>query len=152
MYTLQASFLALTLVGAMSSACSESPYAPTSPASSTGVAPPLTPGQIAGTWSLSSLQRAGQPTQAVPSNATYTLTLDDNRASARADCNQCSGSLAVSGQLMTIGPAMACTRAACPTMAFESAYASILSGESTTLLEVNTLTLDSSRGRLVFTR
>ena len=53
---------------------------------------------------------------------------------------------------MTVGPLLACTRAACPTMAFESAYLAILAGERTTRIDGNTLTLTSARGALRFRR
>jgi heat shock protein HslJ len=149
MYQFRASFAALTLILALNTACSESTSAPAAPTGSAGSATNLTAGQVPTTWALVSLQRAGEPVQLTP-NATYTLTVDNDRVSARADCNQCAGSLAVSGERVTIGPALACTRAACPTMAFESAYESILGGESTVVREGDTLTLVSSRGRLVF--
>ena len=155
MYYVRASFVVLTLIGASSIACTESTFSPASPTGSASNATDLTAGQgpaagqIAGTWTLVSLQTAGGPVEITP-NATYTLAVNGDRVSARADCNQCVGSLAVSGERVTIGPALACTRAACPTMAFESAYESILSGESTVVRDGNTLTLVSSRGRLVF--
>ena len=56
----------------------------------------------------------------------YTLTLADGRMSAHADCNLCSTTFTLSGQTLNVAEVMACTRAACPTMAFESAYTSIL--------------------------
>jgi heat shock protein HslJ len=155
MYYVRSSFVALTLVGALSTACTESTFSPAAPTGSSGNATDLTAGQapatgqITGTWTLVSLQNAGGPVEATP-NATYTLTVDGNRASARADCNQCGGSFTASGDKVTIGPALACTRAACATMAFESAFESLLSGESTVVRDGNTLTLVSSRGRLVF--
>ena len=70
----------------------------------------------------------------------------------RADCNQCSGTIAVSGQTLTVGPNLACTRAACATMAFESLYTSILSGDHSVEVSGNTLVLSSARGRLAFTQ
>jgi heat shock protein HslJ len=45
---------------------------------------------------------------------------------------------------------MACTRAACPTMAFENVYISLLSGESTVTLSAGALVLSSDRGLLRF--
>jgi heat shock protein HslJ len=91
----------------------------------------------AGTWSLTALQRAGEPSQPAPPNATYTLTVTADLASARADCNQCSGALAVSGQIVTIGPALAVPAQRARPWAFESAYTAILGGDSTALLEGN---------------
>ena len=40
----------------------------------------------------------------------------------------------LAGQTLTVGPSLACTRAACPTMAFENTYTSVLSGVSTVTL------------------
>ena len=110
----------------------------------------LAGGQLSGTWTLTSLQAAGQPAQSSP--ASYTIAFADGRISTRVDCNSCSGSFALAGETLTVGPNLACTRAACPTMAFESLYTSILGGDHTAELSGNTLVLSSSRGRLVFTQ
>ena len=115
---------------ASSVGCSNSPSTPTSPSSGAGSLA-LTADQLAGTWDLSSIQPAGQVAQAAPADATYTLTFADTRLSTRADCNVCSGGFTLSEDTLTAGPALACTRAACPTMAFESTYMGMLGGEST---------------------
>lgn len=107
---------------------------------------------LSGTWNLVSLQPAGQADQVAPPGASYTLTLADGRLSTRVDCNVCNGAFTLSGQTLTAGPALACTRAACPTMAFENGYTSLLSGESTVTLVSNVLALSSARGVLRFTR
>mgnify|MGYP003414425063 CR=1 FL=1 len=73
-------------------------------------------------------------------------------ARAGVDCNVCGGTFAVAGQTLTVGPNLACTRAACPTMAFETLYTSILSGDLTVEVSGNTLVLSSARGRLAFTQ
>jgi len=112
----------------------------------------LTVNQLSGTWNLVSIQPAGQGDQAAPPGASYTLTFADGRLSTRVDCNVCNGAFTLSGQTLTAGPALACTRAACPTMAFENGYTSLLSGESTVTLASNVLALSSARGVLRFTR
>ncbi len=98
------------------------------------------------------MQRAGEAKQDRPFNATYTLTFNEGRLSTRADCNSCGGSFSVEGAVLTAGPNLACTRAACPTMAFENAYTSILSGDSQIVVGGSTLTLSSSRGTLQLVR
>jgi len=108
--------------------------------------------QLSGTWNLVSIQPAGQADQPPPPGASYTLTFTDGRLSTRVDCNVCNGAFSLSGQTLTAGPALACTRAACPTMAFENGYTSLLSGESTVTLASNVLALSSARGVLRFTR
>jgi heat shock protein HslJ len=90
--------------------------------------------------------------ESTPPGATYTLTFANGRLSTRADCNTCSGAFQLSGQTLTAGPALACTRAACSTMPFENAYTRMLSGESTVTLSDAVLVLSSSRGVLRFTR
>jgi heat shock protein HslJ len=112
----------------------------------------FTADQLSGSWTLVSIQSAGQADQAAPPGASYTLTFADGRLSARADCNLCNGAFTLTGQTLTAGPLLACTRAACPTMAFESGYTSLLSGDSTVALSSNTLVLSSARGVLRFTR
>src|SRR5262245_43945172 len=123
----------------------------TSPSSVAG-SPALAADQISGTWTLLSIQPAGQADQATPPGASYTLTFADGRLSTRVDCNMCSGTFTLSGQTLTAGPALACTRAACPTMAFESGYTSLLSGDSSVTLSSNVLALSSARGVLRFSR
>ena len=93
-----------------------------------------------------SIQPAGQTEQSVPAGTSYALALADGRVSAKADCNVCGGNLVVGGQALTIGPLLACTRAACPTMAFENTYVAILAGDSAARIDGNSLTLTSSRG------
>jgi heat shock protein HslJ len=125
--TILRSGLLVVLLSAVMAACSNSPSTPTSPSSGTGSLA-LTADQLAGTWALTSMQVAGQAVQPAPAGATYTLSLAENRVSTRADCNTCVGAFTLSGNVLTAGPALACTRAACPTMAFETAYTGILSG------------------------
>jgi heat shock protein HslJ len=112
----------------------------------------LTPDQLAGTWKLVSIQNAGQSEETSPSSAEYSLTLADGRLSTRADCNVCVGAFTLSGQTLTAGPALACTRAACPTMVFEAAFTGILSGQHTVTLPDGMLVLSSARGVLRFAR
>ena len=112
----------------------------------------LTADQIAGTWNLLSIQPTGQAEQATPAGASYTLTFAGGRLSTRVDCNICNGAFALSGQILTVGPMLACTRAACPTIVFEDAYTSLLGGESTATLSRDTLVLSSAQGTLRFTR
>jgi heat shock protein HslJ len=80
------------------------------------------------------------------------LTFADSRLSTRADCNMCGSAFILSGQTLTAGPLWACTAAACPTMAFESTYMRLLSGDSNVTLSDGTLVLSSARGVLHFTR
>jgi heat shock protein HslJ len=127
------------LFAALAAACDDSPASPTAD-------------QIAGTWALVSIQRAGQAVQPKPTGATYSLTLSEDRLSTRADCNTCTGTANLLGMTLTAGPALACTRAACATAAFENAYTTLLAGESTVALVDGTLILSSTRGELRFTR
>ena len=131
--------------------CGGSSSIPTSP-SSVGGSSTVTDQELAGIWSLVSIQPTGQPDQLTPPGARYTLSFVDGRLSTRVDCNMCSGGFALSGHTLTAGPALACTRAACPTMAFENTYTSLLSGDSTITLSGSTLVLSSSRGVLRFAR
>ena len=123
-------------------------------ARATGEAPASSPtaGQLAGTWTLLSIQPAGQAEQATPTGTTYALTFADGRLSTRADCNTCNGGFTLSGQTLTAGPALACTRAACRTMEFENAYTRLLGGEATVTLSGDSLALSSSRGVLRLAR
>ena len=107
---------------------------------------------IPGTWNLVSIQPAGEAEQVKPSGASYTVTFADGRLSTRVDCNSCAGPYTVDGQKLVAGPSLACTRAACATMAFENAYTKLLGGESTVALSDGALVLTSPRGVLRFMR
>ena len=142
---------ALGIIASLCVGCSESLSGPTSP--SAAAVPPasaLTADQLAGTWNLVSIQPTGQGVQLTPPGATYTLSFATDRLSTRADCNSCGAAFTLSGQTLTAGPTLACTRAACPTMTFENVYTRLLSGESTVTVAANALVLSSSRGLLHF--
>ena len=145
-------FASLLLVASLAIGCAQATSAPSAPSGIEG-STALTADQLAGKWNLVSIQPFGQPERTTPSSAVYTLTLSaDGRLSTLADCNGCAGTFALSGQTFTAGPALACTRAACPTMEFESIYTSLLSGDSTVTLSAQSLLLSSGRGTLRFTR
>ena len=158
------SLVCVVVAALLAMGCAGSASAPTAPSSASGsptspVDPPPLSGspaptvdQLTGTWNLQSLQPAGDVDQTTPAGATYTLTFADGRLSTREDCNLCGGAFKLSGETLTAGPALACTRAACPTMAFESTYGRLLSGDSTVTLSNGTLVLSSARGVMRFTR
>ena len=162
------SFVTLTMVAAFAlgcAGCSPSPTSPSAtgatdtPANALNPSDPSKPSSasppqawVDGTWALVSIQPAGQAPQPAPNGVPYQLTAGENRVSTKADCNTCAGSLAINGNTVTIGPLLACTRAACSTMAFENAYVTLLSGESNARLDGNELTLSSPRGVLLFRR
>ena len=108
--------------------------------------------QLAGSWLLVSIQPAGKVEQPTPAGARYGVMFAAGRVTAQADCNSCSGVFSLSGSTLTAGPTLICTRAACPTMAFENTYTLILAGDSTVAVLGNKLTLTSPRGVLRFTR
>jgi heat shock protein HslJ len=142
---------AALLLSVLTVACSDSPAMPTSPTAARGSLA-LTASQISGAWTLTSIQVAGQGAQPVPAGASYTLNFADSRFSVRADCNTCVGTYGISGSTVTLGPALACTRAACPTMQFEATYTNLLSVDATARLTADTLILTSPSGALSFTR
>jgi heat shock protein HslJ len=131
--------------------CASSAALPTSPSASNG-STSLTTEQLAGPWRLQSIQVAGQAVQSAPADANYSVTFSEGRIAARADCNSCNSGFALSGSKLSIASAMACTRAACPTMQFESVYTSLLSGEHTISINGSTMTWSSDRGSLSFVR
>jgi heat shock protein HslJ len=144
-------FVCTSLLVVFAAACSTSPTAPTPGQASSASA--YTAAQLEGTWSLTSIHPAGTSPQQRPDNAVYSITFaTDGRLSTRADCNVCGGAFNVSGATLTAGPNLACTRAFCQTASFESAYTSMLSGESVVTATGSTLTLASARGTIQFVR
>ena len=111
-----------------------------------------TRGSIDGVWRMISIQPASQAVQTAPVGAQYQVEFNDGRASARVDCNTCNGSFTLNGATLTVGPALACTRAACATAAFETAVVSLLAGEHQISTTLHNLTLTSSRGTMLLQR
>jgi heat shock protein HslJ len=120
---------------------------PTSPS-----APALTLDALSGTWTLVALQAPGQPEVTPPAGATFGMQVMDGRVAVTADCNRCVGAAVVGTTTLTLGPAMACTRAFCASAPFDDVFLRILGGESTASIEGNTLILRSDRGAHRFRR
>jgi heat shock protein HslJ len=142
--------LSVALITMSFAACSSTSATPTSPSTISG-STSLTADALAATWRLQSIQKVGQPEQIAPAGADYTVTFTD-RLSLRADCNTCSSAYTISGSTLSVASAMACTRAACPTMAFESEYTSLLTGDHTVSATGTSMTWVSSRGTVRFSR
>ena len=82
----------------------------------------------------------------------YQATFQDERASVRVDCNVCTGRFTSDRNTLTVGPQLACTRAACATASYESAVLTLLSGEHQYTTTLHNLTLTSTRGTLLLQR
>jgi heat shock protein HslJ len=111
-----------------------------------------TPAAIEGTWTLRALRQANGAEQATPGGAAYAITIENDRVAVQADCNTCSGSATLASSTLTLGPALACTRAFCATAAFESVFTTALSGDHTATVSGGSLTLSSTRGSMQFDR
>ena len=83
-----------------------------------------TPDSVDGVWRIISIQPVSQAVQTAPTGARYQVGFEDARAFGRVDCNPCTGPFTPNGDRLTIGPALACTRAACATATYESAVVS----------------------------
>ena len=130
--------------------------APVTVAACSGPTGPSTPAlsteQIAGTWTLTAQQPAGQGEIVPPAGVVFSMEIIDGRAAVRADCNRCNGAAAVGDSTVTVGPLMACTRAFCPSAPLDDTFLKLLSGDSTATIAGDTLTLRSDRGVLRFRR
>lgn len=111
-----------------------------------------TPTSVDGVWRIISIQPSSQAVQTAPVGAQYQIGFENDRAFLRVDCNTCTGPFTLSGGTLTIGPALACTRAACSTAAYESAVVSLLSGAHQMSAAQHNLTLTSSRGTVLLQR
>jgi heat shock protein HslJ len=111
-----------------------------------------TPTEVGGTWNLVAIRTTGGAAQPRPAGVTYQMTIDNDRVSMRVDCNTCNGAATLSSSKLTLGPVLACTRAACPTATFESAVTTLLSGDHTAGVNDTMLTLTSPRGVAQFER
>ena len=150
MKNLYSRLIPVALIAMSLAACSSDSTTPTSPSAISG-STSLTADALAATWRLQSIQKAGQPEQIAPAGADYTVTFTD-RLSLRADCNLCSSAYTINGSTLSVANAMACTRAACPTMAFEGEYTSLLTGDHTVTATATSMTWVSPRGTVRFSR
>jgi heat shock protein HslJ len=107
---------------------------------------------LSGTWRIVSIEAASQPAQPAPAGAAYDVTFEGARISARVDCNSCNGMFMLNGSALTIGPTLACTRAACATASYETAVVTLLTGGHEVSSTSNTLSLNSNRGSLTLAR
>ena len=111
-----------------------------------------TPSSVDGVWRIISIQPATQAVQTAPVGAQYQVGFENERVFLRVDCNTCTGPFTLNGSTLTIGPTLACTRAACATASYESAVVNLLSGEHQTAATLHNLTLSSSRGTALLQR
>jgi heat shock protein HslJ len=111
-----------------------------------------TPDSVDGVWRIISIQPASQAVQTAPTGARYQVGFEEERVFVRVDCNTCTGPFMLSGGTLTIGPALACTRAACATASYESAVVSMLGGAHQVSATLHNLTLTSSRGAVLLQR
>ena len=58
----------------------------------------------------------------------------------------------LNGSSLSIGPTLACTRAACATASYETAVVTLLTGGHEVSSTGNALTLNSNRGRVTLAR
>jgi heat shock protein HslJ len=111
-----------------------------------------TSADLDGVWRIISIQPATQSVQLAPVGALYQVTLDAGRATVRVDCNVCTGGFTSDRNTLTVGPQLACTRAACETASYESAVLTLLSGDHQYATTLHNLTLTSSRGTVLLQR
>jgi heat shock protein HslJ len=119
---------------------------------SDGTPTSATPDSVDGVWRIISIQPASQAVQTAPVGAQYQIGFENARAFLRVDCNTCTGPFTLNGGTLTIGPTLACTRAACATAAYETAVVSMLSGAHQMSATLHNLTLTSSRGTVFLQR
>jgi heat shock protein HslJ len=105
-----------------------------------------------GQWRIISIQPPSQAVQLAPVGAQYQVEFENGRTSTRVDCNTCTGPFVLNGSTVTIGPTLACTRAACATASFENAVVTMLSGDHQIATTLHNLTLTSSRGTILLQR
>jgi heat shock protein HslJ len=81
----------------------------------------------------------------------YTVRFgSDGSVAARADCNRCGGRYRVEGAALTVGPALACTRAACVSPSLGDQFTAALAAVSTYIQREGELELVYAGGSLRF--
>ncbi len=99
-----------------------------------------------GLWALQTLGNAQ-----IPDPKNYTVRFGaDGRLSARADCNNCTGTYEVSGNLLSISEILACTRAYCGEDSLDMEYIHALTNASRFARRGSRLDVDYADGTMVF--
>jgi heat shock protein HslJ len=107
---------------------------------------------LEGVWRIISIQPASQALQTAPAGARYQVGFEGERAFVRVDCNTCTGAFTLNASALTIGPALACTRAGCATASYESAVVALLGGTHQIATASQGLSLSSNRGTVLLQR
>ncbi len=107
------------------------------------------PSEIDGTQGSWALQSLGSQPISDPQN--YTVRFNsDGLLSARADCNNCTGTYEVSGNLMSISELLACTRAYCGEDSLDREYINALTSVSRYVRQGSRLELEYAGGTMTF--
>lgn len=110
------------------------------------------PAALAGTWSLESLARPGQPAVRPADGDRFTAVFEANgRLPLRADCNSCTSSFVAGASSLDVSP-MACTRAYCASAPLDTDFAMLVSGAKTWSVDAGKLTLRSEGGVVTLRR
>ena len=137
-------------------ACAETATGPSSvstPSMPSGPSATAPAAIAAGVWKLQSLTRSDSTVVDVKEPDRFTLEFLDGgtRIALRVDCTRGAGPYTTSGRTLTIGPAIAMTRAYCAATAqLGDEYVQLLSGDSTVTISATSLELASPRGTLKF--
>jgi len=133
-------------------ACAETVAGPSTVTRASAAAPAAI---VAGMWKLQSLTRSDSTVVNIKDPDRFTLEFleDGTRVALRVDCNRAAGSYKTSGNTLTVGPALAMTKAYCAeTAQLGDDYVTVISGDSTVTSTATSLQLASSRGTLRFTK
>ena len=116
-----------------------------------GTAPDSRPLRTDVEWQLVSLEPTAGPTVTVVDPGRYTVRFgSDGSVGARADCNRCAGRYRIEGAALTVGPALACTRAACVPPSLGDQFTAALTTVSTYIQREGELELVYAGGSLRF--
>jgi heat shock protein HslJ len=102
-------------------------------------------------WQLVSIEPVGRPAVTVADPSRYTVRFgSDGSVAARVDCNRCGGRYRVEGSALTVNPALACTRAACPLPALGDQFTAALTSVGSYTQRESELELVYAGGTLRF--
>ena len=149
-WSLSAIAAAVSIAACAESVSGPSTVAPPSAAPPSAAAPAAI---VAGVWKLQSIRRSDSTVVQVTEPDRFTLEFlgDGTRVALRVDCNRAAGGYTTSGSTVTVGPALAMTKAFCAETAdLGDEYLRVLSGDSTVTIGATSLDLSSSRGTLKF--
>ena len=111
----------------------------------------LEPALTGNTWKLMKIKAGKKDEKLINNPKSYTIKFyDDGKFKVKSDCNKCSGVYTVESKFIKLNK-MDCSNKLCGNESYDYLYKKFLNESSSFALSKNSLTLESFKGKLLFT-